>query len=502
MSENKIPYKIYLEESEMPKAWYNLRADMINKPAPLLDPKTGKPITAEDVLWTYDALVDPKNLTGPFRYQLERLERPEILSDGAIRFRAKSIHWENLSAAGEILVMPKHVFKDMDFNLINFEFPVVSGPYCIDEFQEGQYLLLKKRADYWRRDYPANQGVNNFNFLKMRFFEDQQNAFDAFKKGEIDAMKIYSASQWHQIENEITAVRNHWIVKQEIHNQEPVGMQGFAMNLRRPLFQDVRVRKALAMLIDRDFMNRTMMFSQYFLHKSFMEDLYDAEHPCSSELVPFDPAAARKLLAEAGWKPDPETGILKKDGVEFSFTFLNRGDSSVKFLSVYNEALKSIGIKMSIVSKDWSAWAKDMDEYNFDMTWAAWGGSLFKDPEQLWSSKEAKAPGSSNITGFADARVDALIEEQKGIFEIQKRNDICRKIDAILVSEFPYALLWNINYTRMLYWNKFGTPSKVFGRYGGDPETLWWLDEDRQEELQEAMETKTPMAAEPAVIIW
>jgi len=461
----------------------------------------GKPITVEDVLWTYDTLTDPKNLTGPVRYQLERLERPEILPDGGIRFRAKSLHWSNLDSIGGLQVLPKHAFQGMDFNLVNFEFPVVSGPYRIQEFQEGQYLLLEKRPDYWRKSYPACQGVNNFKQLKMRFFEDQQNAFDAFKKGEIDAMEIYTASQWYRIEDQISAVRNNWIVKQEVHNQNPIGMQGFAMNLRKPIFQDVRVRKALAMLIDREFMNRTMMYSQYFLHKSFMEDLYDDEHPCAIPLTPYDPKAAQALLAEAGWKADPADGILKKDGKPFAFTFLNRGGND-KFLAVYNESLKKVGIQMTIANKDWSAWAKSMDEYDFDMTWAAWGGSLFKDPEQLWSSKEGKHPGSSNITGFANDQVDVLIEKQKGIFSIQERNEINRQIDAILASEFPYALLWNINYTRLLYWNKFGTPPKVLGRFGGSPESLWWSDPDRDEELQDARENNTPLAAEPARVDW
>ena len=157
---------------------------------------------------------------------------------------------------------------------------------------------------------------------------------------------------------------------------------------------------------------------------------------------------------------------------------------------------------MEIATKDWSAWAKDMDEYNFDMTWAAWSGSLFKDPEQLWSSKEGTQPGSSNITGFANQRVDELIEAQKSVFMVQERNEINRQIDAILVQEFPYALLWNIDYTRLLYWNKFGTPPKILGRFGGDPESLWWLDPDREEELAEAMETGTPMAQEPRRVDW
>ena len=178
-----------------------------------LDPNArwsdGHPITAQDVIWTYDTLLDPRNLTGPIRYSLERLERPEITEDGGIRFHAKSLHWENLSAASGFSILPKHAYENQDFNLLNFEFPVVSGPYRIKEFQEGICLVLAKRPDWWRAAYPAARGLYNFRELRMRFFEDQQNAFDAFKKGEIDLMSIYTASQWHGIEDAVAAVRNH-----------------------------------------------------------------------------------------------------------------------------------------------------------------------------------------------------------------------------------------------------------------------------------------------------
>ena len=219
-------------------------------------------------------------------------------------------------------------------------------------------------------------------------------------------------------------------------------------------------------------------------------------------LTPYDPKRAEELLDQAGWLRNPTTGWREKDGTPFAFTFLSRGGSSDKFLAVYGEALKKAGIQMSIAVKDWSAWAKDMDQYDFDMTWAAWGGSLFKDPEQLWSSKEGAQPGSSNITGFANERVDALIEQQKGCFSVQERNEMDRQVDAILAQQFPYILLWNINYTRLLYWNKFGTPPRILGRFGGNPETYWWLDLDRQEELQDAMDSQTPLAAEPERVFW
>jgi microcin C transport system substrate-binding protein len=162
-----------------------------------------------------------------------------------------------------------------------------------------------------------------------------------------------------------------------------------------------------------------------------------------------------------------------------------------------------VGITMKIVNKDWSAWAKDMDEYNFDMTWIAWGSGLFKDPEQLWSSREGARKGSSNLTGFSNPEVDALIEKQKTIFNVAERNAILRQIDAILCREVPYILLWNINYARILYWNKFGTPPAVMSKYGQDSAlSLWWNDPDRADELREAMKSGTPLPPEPARVQW
>jgi len=471
-----------------------------------LDPNArwsdGVPVTAEDVLWTYQALVDPHNLTGPFRFAMERLEEPVILPDGGIRFRARDIHWENLATVGGFHILPKHAYGAQDFNLLNFEFPVVSGPYRIATLREGEYLLLEKRADWWRADYPASQGLYNFEHLKMRFFEDSQNAFEAFKKGEIDQMTIYSAAQWYKLEERLASLRNNWIVKQAVYNHQPVGMQGFAFNMRRPLFQDVRVRRALAHLLNRPFMNDAMMFGQYFLHRSYWEDLYDEAHPCANPEYGYDTGEARRLLTEAGWKINPQSGLLEKDGQPFKFEFLSRGGND-KFIAVFNEALKDVGITMAIVSKDWSAWAKDMDDFNFDMTWAAWGGGLFKDPEQLWSSREAANKGSSNITGFADPEVDRLIDLQKTEFDTAKRNEILRQIDRRLCEQCPYILLWNLNYTRTLYWNRFGRPATLFGKYGGDSGDLfWWSDRDREDELRYCMETNSPMPPEPATVTW
>jgi len=461
----------------------------------------GKPITAEDVRWTYDAVMKPQNTTGIHKVPLSRFSPPVVVDPHTIRFTANAVHWQNLAGAGGFHILPKHAFADRDFNAINFEFPIVSGPYKISSVKEGTSLTISRRETWWQRNSLRTRNTYNFSSIDFRFFAERENAFEAFKKGLIDIYPVYMSRLWVK-ETRDDRVINNWIVKQKVHNYEPVGFQGFAMNMRRPPFDDVRVRKAMAYLLNRDRMNRTLMYNQYFLHRSYYEDLYTPDTPSPNPFFEHAPAKAEALLAQAGWKANPETGILEKDGTPFQFTFLTRDPSSDKFLQIYNEDLQNTGIKMKVERKDWAAWAKDMDEFNYDMTWAPWGATLFKNPESMWHSSEATRTSGNNITGFQNPRVDELIEEQKTIFDVNRRRAICREIDSIIAAECPYALLWNINYTRLLYWNKFGTPPTVLSRLLNEEAALiyWWYDEDSAADLEDAMDSGSPLPPHPPSI--
>ncbi|MBW2513900.1 MAG: ABC transporter substrate-binding protein [Deltaproteobacteria bacterium] len=461
----------------------------------------GRPITAHDVKWTFDAILDPKNLTGPHKVSLERFSSPTILDDHTLRFQAKDVHWMNLGAVGGFHILPKHVFEGKDFNKINFEFPVVSGPYKIGLINEGIFLTLERREDWWNTHALRSQGMGNFKTMKFRFYAERENAFEAFKKGQFDLFPVYTSRLWVN-ETKGEKFLNDWIVKQKIYNQNPIGFQGFAMNMRKPPFDDIRVRIAMAHLLDRPKMNSTLMYSQYFLHRSYFEDLYDKNHPCPNQLIEFDKTRARDLLKQAGWTVNPATGFLEKNNQTFSFKFLTRQASTDTFLAIYAEDLKDVGIELIIDRKDWAAWAKDMDEFNYEMTWAAWGSGVFKNPESMWSSKEAERKSGNNITGFKNSQVDALIEKQKSIFDVQQRNAIYRQIDRIIYDAHPYVLLWNINYTRLLYWNKFGTPATVLSKYGDESSAYWywWFDKDSEADLADAMRLGLPLPPkEPSV---
>jgi len=138
------------------------------------------------------------------------------------------------------------------------------------------------------------------------------------------------------------------------------------------------------------------------------------------------------------------------------------------------------------------------------MTWAAWGGGLWKDPEYQWSSAEADRPGSQNVTGFRNEQVDELIARQRTEFDVQKRNEICRQVDRILADQVPYVLLWHIDYVRLLYWNKFGMPDTVLGKYGDERAAygLWWYDEDAAADLADAMGNERALPPRPATVVF
>lgn len=461
----------------------------------------GKPITAEDVAWTYETIMDPEHLTGVHKVSLERLNPPEIVDDHTIRFTAKEVHWGNLLYAGSFHVLPKHAFADVDFNRLNFEFPVVSGPYEIASITDGSRIRLTRRDDWWAGGQVRTEGLLNFDELEMRFYPDRKDAFDVFRQGEFDLFAVYTAHLWvNQTDGERFA--KNWIVKQSVHNQAPRGFQGWAMNMRRPPFDDVRVRKALAHLLNREKMNRTLMHDQYALHRSYYEDLYGPEHPNDRPLLGFDKDKARALLAEAGWEANPETGLLEKDGKPFEIVFLTNSSTADKFLNIYREDLKDVGIRLRIERKDWAAWGRDMDEFNYDMTWASWGAGLYKDPEGQWHSQEAERSGGNNITGFQSEEVDRLIEAQRTEFDPAVRNEMVRAIDAILTREVPYILLWNLDYTRLLYWNRFGTPDHVLGKYGREESAryYWWADPFAEADLKEAREHDQALPPQPAIV--
>ncbi|MFA6341638.1 MAG: extracellular solute-binding protein, partial [Fibrobacteraceae bacterium] len=339
-----------------------------------LDPRArwsdGHSITALDVQFYYDVIMDPKNLTPIFKVGLSRFERPKILDSLTLSIRAKEIHWANFWEAAGMMAFPKHVWKDKNFNDIRYEFPVVSGPYKINLFREDRFVELERRADWWGFQKNWNRGKYNFEKIRYRFMDDRTKALEAFKKGDFDAYAVYTSSIWMK-QTDFPAVKNGWAIKQRIFNKEPIGFQGMAMNLRREKFQDIRVRKALSMLLNRKLINEKYMYNQYFLLNSYFPDLWPNNQNPHAVLFDYNPDSARVLLKEAGYVPD-ERGMLNKKGKPLSVTFITQGED-LRHLTLYQEDLKKVGIEAKIEQMSQSTLRKRLDDADYDMYWISWG---------------------------------------------------------------------------------------------------------------------------------
>ncbi len=470
-----------------------------------LDPRAkwsdGEPVTAEDVQFYFDVIMNEKNLTSLFRVDLSRFSRPEVVDPHTLRITANEPHWANFWAAAGLVAFPKHVWQDVDFNQQNFEFPVVSGPYQLEEVKTNRSVKLKRRGDWWGRAKRYNVGKYNFDHLLFVSMEDRNKMLEVFKKGEIDSYPIYTAQIWAEKTN-FPQVKKNWVVRQEVENREPKGVQGLILNLRREKLQDPRVRQALALVFNRELMNEKLMFNQYFILNSYYPDLYPNNTNPDVAATPYDPAKARELLKEAGWEVGSD-GILAKDGQPFDLSILFHGED-LRHMNIYIQDLKAIGIRPRIDQVSRASFTKRTDTQDFDMFWLNTGAGRLRDPEASWSSKQANEIATNNYSGVADPKIDELIEQQKTEPDLAVRNDILRQIDARLMEISPFILMWQSRGARLLYWNKFGTPKFVLDKFNREDSamTYWWLDPKKEAALNEAMKTNTALPAEPTEVVY
>jgi microcin C transport system substrate-binding protein len=248
-------------------------------------------------------------------------------------------------------------------------------------------------------------------------------------------------------------------------------------------------------------MNEKLMFNEYFLLNSYFPDLYPKDVNPAIPATMYDPNLARALLKDAGWQVGPD-GILAKNGQPLDITILHYEGSDVRHLTIYLEALKSVGIRAQVELTSQATWTKRIDNHEFDIVWAAWEDSRLRDPEAMWSSTTADDVAGQNWPGFKDPEVDKLIDAQKTEMDLGKRNDICRQIDQRLMAQSPYVLMWQSPSHRVLYWNRFGTPKTVYSKFGDESDALiyWWYDPAKAAALDDAMRRNAALPALPAEV--
>jgi len=455
----------------------------------------GTPVTAEDVVATWKLMVDP-TVQDPFRNAtFRKYEEPVAESKYIVRIKAKQASWTalyNLTGV-DFGIYPAHVLKTIDGATLirdwNDKMLPGTGPYMVtpEDLEKGKAIHIRRRTDYWAEKYRRNVGLNNFDEIRDVVVRDRNLEFEMAKRGDLDTYVVNRAQMWVE-ELNFDQIQRGVMQKRKIWNHSPNSVGGVALNTRRAPFDDVRVRKALRLLFNREQMIEKLMFNEY-VHQDSIYPGSINENP-NNEKIRYNPQAAVALLAEAGWKDRNAQGQLVKNGRPMALELLYYTQASERFFTIFQEDLRKVGISLNLRYVTPETAFKLLDEQQFGMFSIAYGGGgPFPMPEQFWESSQADKKASTNITGFKNARVDEIIKAYDLEFDVRKRAELLQEIDGIVTNQHHYMLEWFAPYTRVVYWNKFGQPKGYISRLGDarDAMSMWWVDPALEAELRTAM---------------
>lgn len=471
----------------------------------------GHPITAEDVAFTFDIL--KKEGRPFFRQYYADVSKVIVENKHQVLFRFKVKNNRELPMiVGQLPILPKHWWQDKDFTVTNLIPPLGSGPYKIGKVKANASIEYERVDDWWAKDLPVVKGFYNFDKIIIDYYRDMSVALEAFKAGQFDFNLEYSAKSW-ATGYEGTPLKEGKLIKKELTNHNTANIQALAFNLRRPIFQDKKVRQAISLLFDFEWSNRQLFYNSYKRISSYFENSEMAAHelPTEKELAILEPfkgqvpdevfttvftapqsdgsgiireqqRKAYQLLQEAGY--EIKNGkMVDKEGKQLKFEFLMHQANLERVLLPFKNNLAEIGIDMEIRRVDTSQFINRLRSHDFDMVSYIWGQSTSPGNEQrnYWSSSSADVTGSQNILGLKDPVVDKLVEQ---LIQADSRESLilhARALDRVL--QWGYYVVWNY-YTdkwRMAYWNKFGQP-EIAPDYDYGLFTWWSLNTEPEKD--------------------
>lgn len=465
----------------------------------------GKPITADDVIFTLNILRE-KGLPF-FRAYYGSVDKAERISEREVKFLFKGeTNLELPLILGQMPVLPRHYWEGREFDRTTLEQPVSSGPYRIKSFEPGRFIAYERVKDWWAKDVWLNRGRYNFDEIRFEYFRDSTVALEAFKSGQTDIRLENVARNWATA-YDIPAVQRGDIRKEEIKHELPQGMQAFVLNLRKPQFQDRRVRMALTQMFDFEWMNRTLFYGSYIRSRSYFSnsELASSGLPSPDEMKILEPLRGKipdevftaefklpetdgsgnnragtrealRLFKEAGWEPK-DGKLVDRDGRVFAFEILLADPSFERIALPYKQALDRIGVEASVRTVDTAQFQRRTDSFDFDVVVGGAGQSLSPGNEQreYWGSAAARENGSRNLSGIADPAIDQLVELVISAPDREALITRTRALDRVLLWHSYMIPQWHFPAFRVASWNVFGRPA-ISPKYGLPFLDTWWID--------------------------
>jgi microcin C transport system substrate-binding protein len=466
----------------------------------------GHPMRADDVVFSFQTLMQ----SGSPLYRGYYADVADVVAEDPLRVLFKFKHTNNRELPlilGQLQVLPKHWWQGRDFTKGNLDIPLGSGPYKVADVQAGRSIAYERVKDYWAKDLPINVGQYNFDRMTTDYYRDNTVALEALKAGQFDYWLEMSAKNWATAYN-TPAVREKRLRREEILNGNPTGMQGFVFNLRRPIFQDPRVREALSLLLDFEWTNKQLFNGAYTRTDSYFENSEMAAKglPGPAELAILEPLRGKipdqalstpfsnpvsdasgmirdqqrrayKLLQDAGWRIENDK-MVDTQGKPVSLEFLLAQTEFERVLLPFKRNLSDLGIDLQIRRVDVSQYINRLRSRDFDMIVGSFPQSTSPGNEQreYWSSSSADKPGSRNFMGLKDPAIDSLVESLINAESRQSLLDHTRALDRVLLWGHYVIPNWHIKTWRVAYWDHLGHP-EVSPKYDVGIST-WWNKPD------------------------
>jgi ABC-type transport system substrate-binding protein len=440
---------------------------------------TGNPVTAEDVKFTFDLIYDPKRCINceAQRGYIGSIEKVEVLGEKTVRFTMKNVDFLNVDRVGRAIILEKKVYEKGNFNRDYERRPDGAGPYAYDPKESTMRgrIVLRLREDNWLLAYPHFRNHFNFKKIIMKYIDDDAVAFEAFKRKDLDLLYFDAPMLKFWTRRDKAPFTNPDLVTLSSPKIVPWQWAGVALNMRQGPTADLKFRKALQVLL-----NRELILSKIF--KNLQEPLsgpFPKGTAVSSNTPPvkFDPAEARRLLKEAGFVKADDTGILyrditkdgKKERQRASLTVMYGTAAHDQWMTIWKDDAKKVGVEIIPRLSDWSAASKLVDEFKFEGFVIGWVGDPEPTPRQQWHSAGAKQNGSSNMPGFSDPEVDRLIDLAPSLADVEKRNAAFREIEKRIIEGQPYIFRWGLMTHYTAYWKDKVDPGETpFMKFSGD----------------------------------